>query len=178
MKRSRHVVPSCVKLAACGLRGSGRAVAAFDVIMPIYEYQCPQCGHVFEEWVKAAEAHGQEPCPQCGTASPRVISQTSFVLKGGGWYVSDYGYRKNIKEDGLPPPAGESSGDKAPSQGSEPAGAASGAPEAASAAKAEPAPPTPKASAETGNAASSVKAATPAKAQPPSKAAPGKAAAS
>lgn len=178
MKRSGHDVPPCAKLAARGLRGSGRAVAAFGVIMPIYEYQCPQCGHVFEEWVKAAEAHGQEPCPQCGTASPRVISQTSFVLKGGGWYVSDYGYRKNIKEDGLPPTAGESSGDKAHGQGSEPAGAASGAPEAASAAKAEPAPSAPKVPAETGNAASSVKAATPAKAEPPSKAATGKAAAS
>jgi hypothetical protein len=28
------------------------------------------------------------------------MSQTSFVLKGDGWYVSDYGYRKGIKEDG------------------------------------------------------------------------------
>ena len=70
--------------------------------MPIYEYQCPQCGHVFEEWVKAVESLGEEPCPQCGAAAPRVMSQTSFVLKGGGWYVSDYGYRKGIKEDGTP----------------------------------------------------------------------------
>lgn len=68
--------------------------------MPIYEYQCPQCRHLFEEWVKASDAQGQEPCPKCGTPSPRVISQTSFVLKGGGWYVSDYGYRKGIKEEG------------------------------------------------------------------------------
>lgn len=68
--------------------------------MPIYEYQCPKCQHVFEEWVKASEAHGQEPCPRCGTPSSRIISQTSFVLKGGGWYVSDYGYRKGISEEG------------------------------------------------------------------------------
>ena len=41
----------------------------------------------------------QEPCPDCGTPSPRVMSHTSFVLKGGGWYVSDYGYRKGIKDE-------------------------------------------------------------------------------
>lgn len=175
VERFCHALRPRAKPAACGLRGPGRAVAAFDLTMPIYEYQCPQCGHVFEEWVKAADAHGQEPCPQCGAASPRVISQTSFVLKGGGWYVSDYGYRKNIKEDGLPPPAGEASGDKAHSQTSEPAGHASSTPEAPLAAKAEPAP---KAAANIGDAAPSAKAATPAKAEPPSKAATGKAAAS
>ena len=67
--------------------------------MPIYEYECPQCGHVFEEWVKLTQAHSEEPCPQCGTLSSRRISHTSFVLKGGGWYVTDYGYRKDIHED-------------------------------------------------------------------------------
>lgn len=76
--------------------------------MPIYEYQCPQCGNVFEEWVKSSEAHKEEPCPKCGTPSQRILSRTSFVLKGDGWYVSDYGYRKGITEDcgtGAPTPA-------------------------------------------------------------------------
>lgn len=68
--------------------------------MPIYEYQCPKCGNIFEEWAKASESHKEEPCPQCGALSPRIISRTSFVLKGDGWYVSDYGYRKGITEDG------------------------------------------------------------------------------
>ena len=68
--------------------------------MPIYEYQCPKCGNIFEEWAKASESHKEEPCPKCGTPSPRIISRTSFVLKGDGWYVSDYGYRKGITEDG------------------------------------------------------------------------------
>ena len=67
--------------------------------MPIYEYQCPSCGRVFEEWVKVSEAHGEEPCPDCGAKSPRLISHTSFLLKGGGWYVTDYGYKKNVHED-------------------------------------------------------------------------------
>lgn len=68
--------------------------------MPIYEYQCPKCQHVFEEMVSLSQAHGEEPCPLCGAPSSRMISHTSFVLKGGGWYVSDYGYRKGIKEEG------------------------------------------------------------------------------
>lgn len=71
--------------------------------MPIYEYECPKCGKVFEEWGKAAESHRQEPCPACGTPSPRIVSRTSFVLKGNGWYVSDYGYRKGITEEGAAP---------------------------------------------------------------------------
>lgn len=110
--------------------------------MPIYEYQCPQCGHLFEEWVKAADAHGQEPCPQCGTPSPRVISQTSFVLKGGGWYVSDYGYRKGIKEEGEAPAPGTS--DKAQAADAPPAAAPAASPEspAAAPAKADAAPKT------------------------------------
>lgn len=84
--------------------------------MPIYEYQCPNCRHTFEEWVRLADAHGQEPCPKCGAPSPRIMSHTSFVLKGGGWYVSDYGYRKGVKEDGAPSAAGAASSETASSR--------------------------------------------------------------
>lgn len=68
--------------------------------MPIYEYKCPKCGHIFEDWARSADGHTEESCPVCATPSPRIISRTSFVLKGDGWYVSDYGYRKGITEDG------------------------------------------------------------------------------
>ncbi len=67
--------------------------------MPIYEYQCPACQKVFEEWTTVSEAHADKPCPACGAASQRVLSNTSFVLKGAGWYVSDYGYRKGVKDE-------------------------------------------------------------------------------
>lgn len=92
--------------------------------MPIYEYKCPQCGHVFEEMVSLSQAHGEEACPRCGTASPRMMSHTSFVLKGGGWYVSDYGYRKGIKEEG----AASSPADGGSSGGGDTSSAASGTP--------------------------------------------------
>ena len=98
----------------------------FDYAMPIYEYLCPQCGHKFEELVHLADAHGQEPCPKCGTSSPHIISHTSFVLKGGGWYVDDYGYRKGIKEDGKEggSDGGAGSGVTGSSQSGPPAGQA------------------------------------------------------
>ncbi len=63
--------------------------------MPIYEYQCPQCQAVFEEWLSVSEATAVAPCPQCNTESSRIISNTAFVLKGGGWYVTEYGNRKS-----------------------------------------------------------------------------------
>ena len=67
--------------------------------MPIYEYRCPKCQKIFEEWSHITEDHPEEPCPDCGTASPRIMSSTSFVLEGGGWYVTDYGYRKGVKDE-------------------------------------------------------------------------------
>lgn len=66
--------------------------------MPIYEYQCPKCQHVFEEWLKASEMTETCACPQCGGMAHHIMSHTSFVLKGGGWYVDDYGYRKGVKD--------------------------------------------------------------------------------
>ena len=115
----------------------------FCIAMPIYEYQCPKCQHTFEEWVKASESHGQEPCPKCGEPSSRIMSQTSFVLKGGGWYVSDYGYRKGVNEEGASSAGSSATSDgSAASSGSQ---AAEKAPAATpnsgtSAAKAAPAP--------------------------------------
>lgn len=59
--------------------------------MPIYEYQCPHCRKRFEEWLKSDDDASTHPCPTCGESSPRIISQSTFILKGGGWYVTEYG---------------------------------------------------------------------------------------
>ncbi len=57
--------------------------------MPIYEYKCQDCAQIFEEWQSNFEEK-QLPCPSCGGISKRLISNTSFQLKGTGWYVTDY----------------------------------------------------------------------------------------
>ncbi len=58
--------------------------------MPIYEYHCSSCNDDFEVSQKITEDPLSE-CPKCGGKVEKLISQTSFVLKGGGWYASDYG---------------------------------------------------------------------------------------
>jgi putative FmdB family regulatory protein len=61
--------------------------------MPIYEYECDACHEVFEVRQKLSD-----PPPtshSCGsTQVHRILSATSFVLKGTGWYATDYGNRR------------------------------------------------------------------------------------
>ena len=57
--------------------------------MPIYEYQCENCSRRFEVMQRITEPL-LATCEKCGGHVRRLISQTSFVLKGGGWYVTDY----------------------------------------------------------------------------------------
>jgi putative FmdB family regulatory protein len=57
--------------------------------MPIYEYECDNCGKQCE----VIQKFNDEPlssCPDCGGHMHKLISHTSFILKGNGWYVTDY----------------------------------------------------------------------------------------
>jgi putative FmdB family regulatory protein len=63
--------------------------------MPIYEYECQACAHRFEEWQKMSDAP-IEICPKCQARKvEKLISQTSFQLKGGGWYSDLYASSKS-----------------------------------------------------------------------------------
>jgi putative FmdB family regulatory protein len=73
--------------------------------MPIYEYRCEKCGD-FEQMQRITDA-ALERCPTCRRRVRRLISSTSFQLKGGGWYVTDYaragsgnGSKKDAGESG------------------------------------------------------------------------------
>ena len=57
--------------------------------MPIYEYECQDCGKRFEIFQRISEEPLNE-CRACGGKLRRLISQCSFQLKGSGWYVTDY----------------------------------------------------------------------------------------
>jgi len=56
--------------------------------MPIYEYRCEHCGD-FEEMQRITDPPLAR-CPKCRRKVKRLISNTSFQLKGSGWYVTDY----------------------------------------------------------------------------------------
>ena len=58
--------------------------------MPLYEYQCKSCNNNFELRQKFSDAPASE-CPECGGPVEKLISQSGFSLKGGGWYGDGYG---------------------------------------------------------------------------------------
>ena len=63
--------------------------------MPIYEYECEKCGVTFEA-MQAISARPLKTCDGLGCDDKdngkvhRIVSQTGFILKGSGWYASDY----------------------------------------------------------------------------------------
>jgi putative FmdB family regulatory protein len=57
--------------------------------VPTYEYQCTSCGREFEVRQRISEP-ALTRCEQCGGAVKRLLSPAPFILKGGGWYVTDY----------------------------------------------------------------------------------------
>lgn len=78
--------------------------------MPIYEYHCTACDENFEVTQKISDAP-LGACPRCDGKVEKLISQSSFVLKGSGWYKTDYASK---------------AGGGAPSKGDGPSCAASG----------------------------------------------------
>ena len=57
--------------------------------MPIYEYRCLDCDHEFERMQKFSDPPLQA-CPICEGTVQKLISRSTFHLKGDGWYVTDY----------------------------------------------------------------------------------------
>ena len=57
--------------------------------MPTYEYQCEKCQRVFEVRQRITEAP-LSTCQVCGGRVKRLLSPAPFILKGEGWYVTDY----------------------------------------------------------------------------------------
>ena len=59
------------------------------MVVPTYEYECPKCPRVFEVKQRITEPM-LVVCERCGGPIHRLLSATPFILKGGGWYVTDY----------------------------------------------------------------------------------------
>ncbi len=81
--------------------------------MPVYEYECRECEKVFEVQQRISD----DPlthCPECDGAVRKLVSMSSFQLKGGGWYADGYSSvnssAKNSKKTESPAPACQSGG--------------------------------------------------------------------
>jgi putative FmdB family regulatory protein len=57
--------------------------------MPFYEYECTKCSHHTEIFQRISDKPVTR-CEKCKGKMKRLISQSSFHLKGSGWYVTDY----------------------------------------------------------------------------------------
>ena len=109
--------------------------------MPIYEYQCDTCGAQRELILKHGEV-ARPTCTACRKRMRRVISKTAFILKGSGWYVTDYpsDARKKGLEGEKPAPVAAAAVDKKESAAGEKKPAAADKKEPATAEKKTAAP--------------------------------------
>lgn len=75
--------------------------------MPIYEYKCKKCGEVTER-IEGSHDRPLSKCPSCGGKTGRLMSPGAFVLKGTGWYATDYAGKGNGNGKGREGKAGPS----------------------------------------------------------------------
>jgi putative FmdB family regulatory protein len=85
--------------------------------MPIYEYKCLKCHHEFEAVQKFSDAPVRQ-CSVCGGPVKKLISRSSFHLKGSGWYLTDYA-KKSGPTDSKPSPEPTPAPKKDPSTSSD-----------------------------------------------------------
>jgi putative FmdB family regulatory protein len=57
--------------------------------VPTYEYECEKCGRIYDVQQRIS-APPLEQCQHCDGRVHRLLSPAPFILKGGGWYVTDY----------------------------------------------------------------------------------------
>lgn len=120
--------------------------------MPIYEYRCDACGEDLEV-TQRITADKLVECPACDEPKlRRLISRTSFTLKGSGWYATDYA--KPSKGEKATESGAEGGADKGASD-SEPAKDAKAGSKSADASSPSPSSPTPKPSDKSAGSSSS-----------------------
>ena len=66
--------------------------------MPLYEYQCDECGHVFEKIQKFSDPL-EDTCPKCGGPVRKLMSSPAIQFKGSGWYITDYAKKDSASKD-------------------------------------------------------------------------------
>ncbi|MGA8754440.1 FmdB family zinc ribbon protein [Candidatus Deferrimicrobium sp.] len=102
--------------------------------MPIHEYKCRKCEAVVER-IEGMHDRQMRKCPSCGGKVDQMISHSAFVLKGTGWYATDYGTRNHDNGNGKAKGKGKGNGKGEPkakesAEASCPAASGTGAPAA------------------------------------------------
>lgn len=64
--------------------------------MPVREFQCTKCGDVEEMMLKMDDPLTYGTCKSCGGITKKIISQSTFHLKGGGWADQGYSSAKKV----------------------------------------------------------------------------------
>jgi putative FmdB family regulatory protein len=96
--------------------------------MPIYEYACESCGHIFDVLQKM-DADPLVECPECGEPRlKKLLSAPNFRLKGGGWYETDFkkDNQRNLAGDASKQDKKEGKNDKKPADAGKSAAGKSG----------------------------------------------------
>ena len=89
--------------------------------MPTYEYECLKCRRVFEIRQRISEP-ALTVCDVCGGEVRRLLSAAPFILKGGGWYVTDYpseSRKQALKSEKSTEKSSEKSSDKSSEKSSD-----------------------------------------------------------
>ena len=73
--------------------------------MPLYEYECNNCGHRFERIQKFSDDL-VSVCPLCDGKVRKLVSSPAIQFKGTGWYVTDYA-RKGAKDESASSESGQ-----------------------------------------------------------------------
>jgi putative FmdB family regulatory protein len=88
--------------------------------MPIYEYQCTECGYQTEVLQKISDDPLRD-CPECGKPTmKKMVTAAAFRLKGGGWYETDFksgDKKKNVHAADDAPKSDNKAADKPASSG-------------------------------------------------------------
>ena len=67
--------------------------------MPIYTYQCCECGLVQEVMCAIKDRNKSHPCNDCLGVSKRIIDLAAFQLRGDGWYKDGYGDKRSMSKE-------------------------------------------------------------------------------
>ena len=126
--------------------------------MPIYEFKCSACDHVFERLQKLSDSDPTD-CPECGAAQVRrQLTAPAFRLAGSGWYETDFkkdsDKKSNLATRDVAPKSDSSSPESAKSDSGKSGSPKSETPKAETA---KPAPGKPEAGASTAKPAPATK---------------------